>query len=349
MKKMTPSPKVLSLAVVACLTITGCTKPRQTTGIGSAAGGAIGAGLGAIIGNQTGSTGGGIAIGAVAGAATGALVGNALQAQQEKTQSQNEAIARQEKTLRAQRSEIEELRRMQSDSGTSYGQARTVNAYLVEQKRLQLQRRGPAPRGGSGEGHYSPPPLSSRASEPLARYEIKTSPLAKKSAPRVEAPTAPKTTNILTRTTATGLKERDLASESVANIETTTASSAVDEAPIKQESAPVKKEQAPTKKEETTAKMAPSAEQPSGCEESKKDREAAAAASEGSDKLFHLRRALRVCPNNAETHVELGKAYLMMDRASDASYEFKQALSIDPTSKAAKDSLDELDQGKERF
>lgn len=349
MKKMTTSPKALSLALVACIAVTGCTKPRQTTGIGSAAGGAIGAGLGAIIGNQTGSTGGGIAIGAVAGAATGALVGNALQSQQEKTQSQNEAIARQEKAIRAQRSEIDELRRMQSDSGNSYGQARTVNAYLVEQKRLQLQRRGPAPRGESNQGRYTPPPLSARASEPLARYEMKTNTAAKKVTPPMPQAAPPKTTNILTRTTASGVKERDLASESVANIET-------DEAPVKHEETPpqkneaiIEKDVAPAKKEDTTAKVAPAAQQQTGCEESKKDRDAAAAASEGSDKLFYLRRALRVCPNSAETHVELGKAYLMMDRASDASYEFKQALSIDPTSKAAKESLDELDQGKERF
>jgi hypothetical protein len=38
-----------------------------------------------------------------------------------------------------------------------------------------------------------------------------------------------------------------------------------------------------------------------------------------------------------------------MDRAADANYEFKQALSIDPSFKPAQESLKELDQGKTHY
>jgi len=316
------SSRALLLTAIAAAALTGCTKPRQTTAVGSVAGGAIGAGLGAIVGNQTGNAGSGVAIGAVAGAATGALIGNALQAQQEKSDSQKETLKRQDQAIRAQRSEIEELRRMQSDTGYSSGRTQNVNAYIIEQKRLQLQKRGPAPRGQSSDSSYAPPPLAMRSSEPLARYEAKSAPL----------PVAPK--KMRTTPVGKGIEEKDLASAAATTVDTETS-------PTKSEPAAVK--------EETPAKVVETTKAKSGCEEGREARDAAASASDNSDKLFHLRKALRLCPNNAETHYDLGKAYLNMDRAADANYEFKQALSIDPSFKAAQESLKDLDQGKSHY
>ncbi len=316
------SSRALLLSTVAALAVTGCTKPKQTTAAGSIAGGALGASLGAIVGNQTGNAGSGVAIGAVAGAATGALIGNALQAQNEKSDAQKETLQRQEKAIRAQRSEIEELRRMQSDTGYSSARTQNVNAYLVEQKRLQLQKRGPDPRGQTSEARYSPPPLSVRSSEPLARYEAKSAP----------SPVKPK--RIKTSAPGSkGIEEKDLASKASTTAHT-----------VKREA----KAETGTMNEQSTAKVAQNTSK-SGCEEGKEAREAAASASDNSDKLFHLRKALRLCPNNAETHYDLGKAYLSMDRAADANYEFKQALSIDPSYQAARESLKDLDQGNTHY
>jgi cytochrome c-type biogenesis protein CcmH/NrfG len=114
---------------------------------------------------------------------------------------------------------------------------------------------------------------------------------------------------------------------------------------------------APTRLEETPqeapkavpAKVAQNTTTSEGCQQGKEAREAAANTSENSDKLFHLRKALRVCPNSAETHYDMGKVYLSMDRAADANYEFKQALSINPNYTAAQESLKELDQGKTHY
>ena len=321
------------LALTALVAATGCTKPKQTTAVSAAAGGAIGAGLGAIVGNQTGNAGSGVAIGAVAGAATGALIGNALQAQQEKLDSQKESIQRQDKAIRAQRSEIEELRRMQSDSGYTATRTQSANAYLVEQKRLQLQKRGPSPKGET-LSHYAPPPLTSRSSEPLARYNNKpTSRPATStefSPPVVESPKKAVAKSHITQ----GLEERDLASAAAtqAEVEPAQVETTTKEAP---KAAP--------------AKVAKNTTGPEGCQQGKEAREAAANASDSSDKLFHLRKALRVCPNSAETHYDMGKVYLSMDRAADANYEFKQALSINPNYAAAQESLGELDQGKTHY
>ena len=315
------SSRTLLFTAITAIAITGCTKPKQTTAVGSAAGGAIGAGLGAIVGNQTGNAGSGVAIGAVAGAATGALIGNALQAQDEKVSAQKETLQRQEQSIRAQRSEIEELRRMQSDTGYSSARTQNVNAYLVEQKRLQLQKRGPAPKGQSESSSYSPPPLTMKSSEPLARYESKPAPASIE--PKKVKATAP---------VGKGIQEKDLASAASTKADT-----------VKAEA------EAVTVKEDTTAKVAEPTQPKSGCEEGKEAREAAANSSDDSDKLFHLRKALRLCPNSAETHYDLGKAYLHMDRAADANYEFKQSLSIDPSIKPAQESLKDLDQGKTHY
>ena len=341
------SSRAFILTLSAALAVTGCTKPKQTTAVSAAAGGAIGAGLGAIVGNQTGNAGSGIAIGAVAGAATGALIGNALQAQQEKLDSQKESIQRQDQAIRAQRSEIEELRRMQSDSGYSQqARAQSVNSYLVEEKRLQLQKRGPTPRGGETTSHYSPPSLSSRSSEPLARYDAKSSTRATTASAAAvtstAAVTAPKKAPAQSHI-AKGIQEKDLASAASTQVETQKAEAV----PVKAE--PIKETSKEPIKETTIAKAVPQAETAGGCAEGKEAREAAASASDNSDKLFHLRKALRLCPNSADTHYELGQAYLQMDRAADASYEFKQALSINPGYAAAKESLKELDQGKAHY
>jgi tetratricopeptide (TPR) repeat protein len=212
---------------------------------------------------------------------------------------------------------------MQSDTGYSSGRPQNVNAYLVEQKRLQLQKRGPAPRGQSASSSYNPPPLTTRSSEPLARYEAKPAPLPVE--PKKVKASAP---------VGKGIEEKDLASAASTNAEAVTTET---------------KSEAVALKEDTTAKMAEPVKAKSGCEEGKEAREAAANSSDDSDKLFHLRKALRLCPNSAETHYDLGKAYLHMDRAADASYEFKQSLSIDPSFKAAQESLKEMDQGKTHY
>jgi Flp pilus assembly protein TadD len=70
---------------------------------------------------------------------------------------------------------------------------------------------------------------------------------------------------------------------------------------------------------------------------------------DSSDKLFHLRRALRLCPQNAPIHHELGKVYAAMDRSSDAEQEFKQALELDPAYEAAQESLDRITSNSIKF
>jgi hypothetical protein len=99
-----------------------------------------------------------------------------------------------------------------------------------------------------------------------------------------------------------------------------------------------------------TKSEAPKSELPSAeCKKASKERDLAAQTEEHSSKLFHIRRALRLCPNSAPLHHDLGQLYLSMDRAKDAEDEFKQALIIDPNFSASKRSLSTILKGEAKF
>lgn len=331
------------IALVAAIVCAGCTQPKQTTAIGSATGGAIGAGLGAIVGNQTGSTGGGIALGVAAGAATGALIGNAIQAQQETAQKQDEALERQDRLVRAQRQELNELRTIQSDSPTvapSRSSHRIPSHQTLspeaQRKLAQLERRGPNPISArSTSVAYAPPPLKVN-SEPLARYNAESS--AKPARTKAQPSSARR------ETTASLSKPQPDAVQPKAQapvISDSASSTSIGEADILEDSGA----------SDSTATLA---EEPSAlssaCSEASGEAQAAQAATETSQRLYHLRRAQRLCPTNGTFHADLGKVYLSMGRPSDARNEFNDALKLDPSLKTARDGLEEVKSaGPEKF
>ncbi|MCB0329379.1 MAG: tetratricopeptide repeat protein [Bdellovibrionales bacterium] len=102
------------------LGISGCSlyneEEPKTTDVAAATGAAVGAGLGAIIGSQTGDALGGTAIGAVAGAGAGYAVGTAIEDREQRAAHQEEAIRRQEETLKVQQKELNELRNSSGDT-----------------------------------------------------------------------------------------------------------------------------------------------------------------------------------------------------------------------------------------
>lgn len=63
---------------------------------------------------------------------------------------------------------------------------------------------------------------------------------------------------------------------------------------------------------------------------------------EVAEKLYHYRRALRLCPENPEFHNALGEVYIGMDRFDDAKYEFKEALRLDSSYGKALTNLENL-------
>jgi len=66
------------------------------------------------------------------------------------------------------------------------------------------------------------------------------------------------------------------------------------------------------------------------CKNAEIEANKSAQATEVPDKLFHLRRALRLCPSDPQYHYGLGKVYSTVGRTDDAKYEFQEALKVDP-------------------
>lgn len=61
------------------------------------------------------------------------------------------------------------------------------------------------------------------------------------------------------------------------------------------------------------------------------------------DKLFHYRRAIRLCPTDPKYHNALGEFYLSLKRYDDARHEFKEALSVDPSYSSSQRNLKQLE------
>lgn len=68
----------------------------------------------------------------------------------------------------------------------------------------------------------------------------------------------------------------------------------------------------------------------------------AKSAKDSGDKLFHYRRALRICPQDASIHKELGALYASLGRKEDASFEYQEALKVNPQDEEAKSKISEL-------
>ena len=307
------------LSSLLALSLVACTEPKETTGIGSAAGGALGAGLGAIIGSQSGNVGSGLAIGAVAGAAGGALIGNAFQAQQEAIRSQDEAIERQERMAHAQRGEIDELRRMNQDSPPPRGLPTNSSRSRIS-----------TPSSSTARSTTTSPPKGAPSAAPVFRDDEFSA------RGRLRDPVVERNSGEIQRdldASAKSIEKPSRKGSTLADFENTQ-----------------ERPRAP-RASEPASRLAgedlPTQVVSGSCKEAESERLQAVSAPESPEKLFHLRRALRLCPESPVFHHELGKAYLAMKRSSDAEYEFKQSLTVDPEFKPAKKSLAELTGGSD--
>ena len=303
----------ISLMILAgMLALCSCsTEPGETTTMGAATGGVLGAGLGAIVGSQSGDAGTGLAVGAVAGAGAGAMVGNVLEAQEQSIHTQDLAIEKQEQTIRTQQGELNDLRRVGQDRVVFKGQS--ARPYGAQQA------------GGAASA-------LSRTSDPVQNTS---------------------------RTYSSGLREATLtppdkgwSTSAPAGSGSSTALSDRPAAAPEQESSRARLgsenpgsaalwDSAP----QTTGALsaAPRINTPE-CIKAESEVRSVGQALEPADRLFHYRRALRMCPTNPAFHNGLGEVYVSLGRKTDAEFEFKEALKLDPAFDSAVKNLNALNQ-----
>jgi tetratricopeptide (TPR) repeat protein len=78
------------------------------------------------------------------------------------------------------------------------------------------------------------------------------------------------------------------------------------------------------------------------CQQATEEEANSLRATEPSQQLFHLRRALRLCPEDPRFHVALGNTYASMKREEDASFEYREALRMDSNYAPALQALEAL-------
>jgi tetratricopeptide (TPR) repeat protein len=300
-------------------------------------------------------------IGAVAGAGTGAAIGNSLDAQDQRMRTQDEALARQRELITAQRSEIDELKRNDTQEFTppppasegaapaalrerslENGAAGTVNtaasgtgasggADMSRSLEYELEKARAADQHAALREDTSAAPSAAR-SRKTARH---TAPAAieapKKSvAARIEPDIAPPSEKQVSERTLVGQGADQAKPES----DDTTAADSVSPAAWG--------DTGPGASGSTPAAYSRGAVENTGsddCKKAQKEVSQGDSAADASDKLFHLRRALRLCPDNASYHNKLGEVYRSLNRTADAQFEFREALNIDPAFQAARENL----------
>ncbi len=349
---------VAATVFVLSLAISGCSEFRDDWGDettqATAVGGVMGAGLGAIIGSQTGSAGAGLAIGGVTGAGVGAAIGTSLQERSDNLRAQEELIERQEQRIAANRKSLEQLNASR-DSGVSdrlaYGQMENSGSY----QRYDTNQRGVAStpfrspavekraqdwkEAESSRARFTEP----RAVQPRAVQPSAVQPragISESSAPEATSSygvTTPDNTYVEEATPLTSVPVGALAEREISG------GSGYDNSAIATEgnnfdSNIMGLTDAVPNQPSTGAIVTgiePRNVLDDDCLIAEGELNLADNASAAADKLFHQRKALRLCPNTARYHIAIAETYASLNRNSDAEFELREALKFEPQNEEA--------------
>lgn len=330
---------------------------------GAVVGGAMGAGLGAIIGSQTGSAGAGLAIGGLVGAGTGAAIGSSLQERNEAMRAQEEQLERQQQRIAANRRAIEQLQ-----AGR-------------DPRTAAVNRSFSSPATGSGRVGAALSPVETSGIGTDRRAALKAAPPMLKAAPITSAPRSAATVTERElipseRSSTEAIPSRSFESPKIVEQARTgslsvgvnsSGNSRVAGTTIKAERERIEVPVVPEEIErisvdpESEAVEKVAEELPkfggesgaitAGLQTGPKDDDCliadgelnlAAKAAASADKLFHQRKALRLCPNSARSHIAIAETYLSLGRRSDAEFELREALRIEPSNETAAAKLKEI-------
>lgn len=370
---------VSSILILAISTLSmGCTQMEtgDNTTMGAATGGALGAGLGAVVGNQVGNTGEGLVLGAAAGAGAGAVVGSVFDRQQEAIRNQDEAIERQERIMLAQQNELQELRQLGQDSVSFKGDSRPPVTQAASAGQYSFPSRPPVrnsrAQSGNSFGTTSafepvvaprlplPNSINTNRMPTTAAVEerslIEPVQIIERDPPRdVDAP---RPVIGFSNSTEPGVEAktpiakgsysweeknnaaRDSQRQSETDVRSPVARADLDSTfQAGQDATVAVNEIQPAQPMTATQQLALHTPE---CEQAEKEALAAMSARDSQNKLFHFRRALRLCPDNANYHNGMGEVYISINRLEDARYEFNEALRLNPNHGGAQSNLSSL-------
>ena len=352
----------------------GCTQMEtgDNTTMGAATGGALGAGLGAVVGNQVGNTAEGLVLGAAAGAGAGAVVGSVFDRQQEAMRNQDEAIERQERVLLAQQNELQELRQLGQDSVSFKGDSQPAAVQAASAGQYSFPSRPPVRNSQSipgsmvaSTGSLEPPVaprlpvinttrMQSTTSAVEERSLIEPVQIIERDPPEIAD--APRPVIGFSNSNERGVaanspiakgsyswEEKNNAARESQRIADNGVPAPVARAAVNsafqgtgQDSAASVNEIRPSQPMTATQQLALHTPE---CEQAEKEALAAMSARDSQNKLFHFRRALRLCPDNANYHNGMGEVYVSINRLEDARYEFNEALRLNPKHGGAESNL----------
>lgn len=347
--------QLLAIAIFS-LSVSGCTPAKRATGLGATTGALVGGGLGAVVGNQTGNAGSGALVGALTGAAAGTIIGNKFDEQQATLDAQKVEIERVKAEAQSSAAELRSHKRQVN--AHSAGVSHSVTEAYKKARPVSAER---GRYGWSGTGESAPTTKksskvvkqksSSSSYKKSSSYKSSTSSHAKSA--KKSAPVSRREVEVVPQ-----IMPPDPMKPVVPKVPTID-QAAIDNAPAAIPMPETPKVEAPkidvpaeVEKLDTTPPTAidPFADfddvskldkgsgstdgQPLGaykwggskeCAQASTEAQKGKAAADTADKLYHFRRAIRLCPGKAEFHKILGDTYTAMGRKLDAEFELGEA------------------------
>ncbi len=336
------------LICVFTLLASSCTQNYTMTEQSTAAGGAIGAGLGAIIGSQTGDAGAGLVIGALAGSGTGALIGNAIEKNnnQQQMASHDARISNNTRQIDSQKYEIQELRQRREDNSYRHNNSNyrendgITLKHLYENSYHNRVNGTPDSYSHNTENTYVDTTNQRYTYNNHGNTNTRTNGESWLSKHNIWKNNGNRVTTTYSEPTYTEstVTESTYVEPTYVEPSNTFTESRIIIPDTHQETTIIDNTQAYVAPTKTTSSYTFNSDS-SDCQSAEKEIANANASSDVADKLYHQRRALRLCPENPSYHNGLGEIYLSLNRDEDAMFEFEEALKIDPNYSSASRNL----------
>lgn len=320
------------------------------TAFGALAGSAVGASLGLILGSTGGNAGEGFAVGALGGAALGAAVGHQMDKGDNKGIEEEDAVDR----------SLKKAANNQSSSNTKQARNKSKTKYNISSKNSSSATKKTSIASKSKKSNEEK--LAKSETGKTSRARMTSQKAEQKPASKIEIPASVTKTESVKVESAIEEKVNESQEVLSSNAEVAKTNEVVEQSVVQAVSdsglPPAAKnvEQSDGVRINNSASETLETSQISGAEdktvESKRaaslDPACAEAASEAkransagseADKLFYLRRALRLCPSQASYHIAAGRVYANIGRSRDAKISFQKALELDPENQEAQQEL----------